>query len=130
MKAYRFYDETVTEFEKKQPTDQRPEKVQDELMGFLADRLKVYLRERGIRHDHVEAVFSLNGEDDLVRFIARVDALSRFLASVEGENLLAAYKRASNIVAIEEKGKMSHSMAKLRSINFSKMKSVRFSMRS
>ncbi len=103
MKAYRFYDETVTEFEKKQPTDQRPEKVQDELMGFLADRLKVYLRERGIRHDHVESVFSLDGEDDLVRFIARVDALSRFLASEEGENLLAAYKRASNIVAIEEK---------------------------
>ena len=58
---------------------------------------------RGIRHDHVESVFSLDREDDFVRFIARVDALSRFLASEEGENLLAAYKRASNIVAIEEK---------------------------
>ena len=103
MKTYGFYNETVAEFQRKQPADQRPEKVQEDLMRFLADRLKVYLRERGIHHDHAESVFALDGEDDLVRFIARVDALSRFLASEEGENLLAAYKRASNIVAIEEK---------------------------
>ena len=62
----------------------------------------MHLRECGVRHDHVEAVFAL-GANDLVRLLARVDALSGFLATDDGENLLAAYKRASNIVAIEEK---------------------------
>ncbi len=73
------------------------------LLDFFADRLKVTLREKGVRHDLIDAVFSLGGEDDLVRLMARVDALQSFIASDDGANLLTAYKRASNIVGIEEK---------------------------
>jgi len=75
----------------------------DDLLAFFAERLKVHLREKGVRHDLVSAVFALGGEDDLVRLLARVDALARFLESEDGANLLTAYKRASNIVRIEEK---------------------------
>ena len=74
-----------------------------DLLDFFADRLKVHLRDKGVRHDLVTAVFSLGGEDDLVRLLARVEALEGFLASDDGESLLVAYKRAANIVAIEEK---------------------------
>jgi glycyl-tRNA synthetase beta chain len=74
-----------------------------ELLDFFADRLKVALREKGIRHDLVSAVFALGGEDDLVRLLARVAALDGFLKSEDGANLLVAYRRASNIVRIEEK---------------------------
>jgi glycyl-tRNA synthetase beta chain len=74
-----------------------------ELLDFFADRLKVHLRERGVRHDLVAAVFALGGEDDLVRLLARVDALEGFLGSEDGANLLVAYRRAANIVRIEEK---------------------------
>jgi glycyl-tRNA synthetase beta chain len=63
----------------------------------------VHLRDKGVRHDLITAVFSLGGEDDLVRLLARVEALEGFLASDDGESLLVAYKRAANIVAIEEK---------------------------
>ncbi|ALG70796.1 glycyl-tRNA synthetase subunit beta [Azospirillum thiophilum] len=77
--------------------------VGGDLMSFFADRLKVVLREQGVRHDLVDAVFALGGEDDLVRLLARVKALQAFVGSEEGANLLAAYKRASNIVRIEEK---------------------------
>ena len=73
------------------------------LLEFFADRLKVHLRERGVRHDLIAAVFALGDEDDLVRLLARVAALDRFLASDDGANLLTAYRRARNIVAIEEK---------------------------
>ena len=73
------------------------------LLDFFADRLKVHLRDKGVRHDLVTAVFSLGGEDDLVRLLARVEALEGFLASDDGEPLLVAYKRAANIVGIEEK---------------------------
>jgi glycyl-tRNA synthetase beta chain len=73
------------------------------LLDFFADRLKVALREKGVRHDLISAVFALGGEDDLVRLLARVDALQDFLNSEDGENLLTAYKRAENIVRIEEK---------------------------
>jgi glycyl-tRNA synthetase beta chain len=73
------------------------------LLEFFADRLKVHLRERGVRHDLINAVFALGGEDDLVRLLARVEALSRFLASEDGANLLTAFRRANNIVEIEEK---------------------------
>ncbi len=73
------------------------------LLAFFAERLKVALREKGVRHDLIDAVFSLGGEDDLVRLLARVDALKNFLATEDGVNLLTAYRRASNIVAIEEK---------------------------
>ncbi|MFS2010922.1 glycine--tRNA ligase subunit beta [Azospirillum sp. CT11-132] len=77
--------------------------VGGDLMSFFADRLKVVLREQGVRHDLVDAVFALGGEDDLVRLLARVKALQAFVGSDEGANLAAAYKRASNIVRIEEK---------------------------
>jgi glycyl-tRNA synthetase beta chain len=77
--------------------------VADELVAFLADRLKVHLRERGVRHDVVAAAFAVGGEDDLVRLIARAEALQTFLGSEDGRNLLTAHRRASSIVAIEEK---------------------------
>jgi glycyl-tRNA synthetase beta chain len=75
----------------------------DDLMAFFAERLKVQMREKGIRHDVVDAVFSLGGEDDLVRLLARVEALQSFLGSEAGNNLLTAYGRAANIVRAEEK---------------------------
>ena len=74
-----------------------------DLLSFFADRLKVHLRERGVRHDLIAAVFGLAGEDDLVRLLARVGALSDFVTSDDGANLLTAYRRAANIVGIEEK---------------------------
>ena len=74
-----------------------------ELLEFLADRLKVALRDQGVRHDLIDAVFALESEDDLVRLLARVEALKGFLGGEDGANLLTAYRRASNIVAIEEK---------------------------
>jgi glycyl-tRNA synthetase beta chain len=75
----------------------------NDLLGFFADRLKVHLRDRGVRHDLVSAVFALGDEDDLVRLLARVDALARFVDSEDGANLLTAYRRAANIVRIEER---------------------------
>lgn len=81
----------------------KKEDVVADLLAFFADRLKVHLKDRGVRHDLVAAVFALGGEDDLVRLMARVEALSKFLASEDGANLLTAYKRAANMVRIEEK---------------------------
>lgn len=79
----------------------------DDLFQFLVDRLKVQLRDQGKRHDLVDAVFAL-GDDDLVRIVARVEALDAFLKTEDGANLLAGYKRAANILAAEEKkGKWS-----------------------
>ena len=72
------------------------------LLSFFGDRLKVHLRKKGVRHDLIDAVFSL-GEDDLVLVLARVDALEEFLSCDDGANLLVAYKRAANILKIEEK---------------------------
>jgi glycyl-tRNA synthetase, tetrameric type, beta subunit len=77
--------------------------VSDELLSFFADRLKVALKEKGTRHDLIDAVFSLGNEDDLVRLVARVEALQSFLTSEEGADLLAGYKRAANILKAEEK---------------------------
>lgn len=74
-----------------------------DVLAFFADRLKVAMREQGVRYDLVTSVFALGGEDDLVRLLKRVDALAAFLASEDGANLLTAYRRAANIVAIEEK---------------------------
>tara|TARA_R110000772_G_scaffold268571_1_gene396389 strand:- start:120649 stop:122700 length:2052 start_codon:yes stop_codon:yes gene_type:complete len=79
------------------------EAVGPDLMAFFADRLKVHLREQGVKHDHIDAVFALGGEDDLVRLLARVEALADFLGSDDGGNLLTAYRRAANILKIEEK---------------------------
>jgi glycyl-tRNA synthetase beta chain len=75
----------------------------ESLLSFIADRLKVALREKGTRHDLIDAVFSLGSEDDLVRLVARVEALQTLLNSDDGANLLTAYKRAANILKAEEK---------------------------
>jgi len=80
-----------------------PRKVRSDLLSFFAERLKVQQRETGVRHDLIDAVFSLGGEDDLVRLLARVTALQRFVETEDGANLLAGYKRAANILRIEEK---------------------------
>jgi glycyl-tRNA synthetase beta chain len=77
--------------------------VTNELLAFLADRLKVQLREQGARHDLVDAVFALEAQDDLVLIVRRVEALGKFLDTEDGKNLLAGYKRATNIIRIEEK---------------------------
>jgi glycyl-tRNA synthetase beta chain len=74
-----------------------------DLLAFFADRLKVQLREQGARHDLVDAVFALEDQDDLLLIVRRVEALAQFLDSEDGKNLLAGYKRATNIIRIEEK---------------------------
>ncbi|HWC63573.1 MAG TPA: glycine--tRNA ligase subunit beta [Rhizomicrobium sp.] len=71
--------------------------------NFISDRLKVALKEKGVRHDLIDAVFALGHEDDLVRLVARVEALQSFLKTDDGANLLAGYKRAANILKAEEK---------------------------
>ncbi|MDP6429486.1 MAG: glycine--tRNA ligase subunit beta [Rhodospirillales bacterium] len=76
---------------------------QSDLRIYMADRLKEQLRSQGVRHDLISAVFALGGEDDLIRLLARVDALGAFLETEDGANLLTAYKRAANILRIEEK---------------------------
>lgn len=73
------------------------------LLAFFADRLKVQLREQGARHDLVDAVFALEGQDDLLMVVRRVEALGKFLDTDDGKNLLAGTKRAANILRIEEK---------------------------
>jgi glycyl-tRNA synthetase beta chain len=87
------------------PKSASPERstIPDSLLAFLADRLKVYLREQGARHDLIEAVFSVGGADDLLMIVKRVEALARFLETEDGRNLLAGVKRATNIIRIEEK---------------------------
>jgi len=74
-----------------------------DLLSFFADRLKVQLREQGARHDLVDAVFALGGQDDLLMVVRRVEALGKFLDTDDGKNLLAGTKRAANILRIEEK---------------------------
>jgi len=75
--------------------------AEGELLDFFADRLKVQQREAGVRHDLIDAVFALGGEDDLLRLLARVKALQAFVATEDGANLLAGYKRAANILKKE-----------------------------
>ncbi len=79
------------------------EPVANDLLAFLADRLKVALRDKGIRHDVIDAAFQLGGQDDLTLLVARIRALQPFLATEYGANLLAGYKRAVNILTQEEK---------------------------
>lgn len=79
------------------------QKLPSDLLAFFADRLKVQLRDQGARHDLVDAVFALGGQDDLLMIVRRVEALGKFLESDDGKNLLAGTKRASNILSIEEK---------------------------
>ncbi|WP_230281069.1 glycine--tRNA ligase subunit beta [Croceicoccus sp. Ery15] len=75
--------------------------AEGDILDFFADRLKVQQREAGVRHDLIDAVFALGGEDDLVRLLARVYALQSFMESEDGANLLAGYKRAANILKKE-----------------------------
>ena len=87
-------------------TAMRPETAEahvDDLLSFLADRLKVYLRDKGARHDLIDAVFALGDQDDLLIIAKRVEALGSFLDSEDGLNLLAGYRRAANILRAEEK---------------------------
>jgi glycyl-tRNA synthetase beta chain len=78
-------------------------RVADALMAFIAERLKVALRDQGVRHDLIASVFALGGEDDLVRLVARTRELQRFLETEDGTNLLSGYRRAAKIVGIEER---------------------------
>ena len=74
----------------------------DDLLAFILDRLKVYLKDKGVRHDHIDAVLNQHG-DDLVAIVARIEALQAFLTTDDGENLMAGYKRAANILKSEAK---------------------------
>ena len=85
-----------------QDNDLRFGVAQGDLLDFFADRLKVQQREAGVRHDLIDAVFALGGEDDLVRLLARVHALQSFMDTEDGANLLAGYKRAANILKKED----------------------------
>jgi glycyl-tRNA synthetase beta chain len=88
-----------------QVTDSGPahrlDRTADELLDFFAERLKVQQRDAGVRHDLIDAVFALGGEDDLVRLLARVNALQSFVGTRDGADLLTAYKRAANILKKE-----------------------------
>lgn len=75
----------------------------EDLLNFFGDRLKVYLKDQGLPHDLIDAVFSLGGQDDLLMVVRRVEALSKFLDTDDGKNLLSGVKRAANILRIEEK---------------------------
>ncbi len=77
--------------------------VKRDLLTFFADRLKVFLKDQGKRHDLIDAIYSLGGQDDLALIVRRVEALDAFLKTDDGTNLLAGVKRAANILAIEEK---------------------------
>ena len=79
-----------------------PTDLIEQLLDFFADRLKVQQREAGVRHDLIDAVSALGGEDDLVRLLARVKALQEFVETEEGADLLTAYKRAANILKKEQ----------------------------
>jgi glycyl-tRNA synthetase beta chain len=85
------------------PDDARIHATTAGLLAFFADRLKVYLRDKGARHDLIDAVFALPGQDDLMIIVRRVEALGLFLDSEDGRNLLAGYRRAANILRAEEK---------------------------
>jgi glycyl-tRNA synthetase beta chain len=81
----------------------QPDAAASDVLTFFVERLQVALKERGVRHDLIQAVFALSGEDDLVRLVRRVEALQSFLATEDGANLLTGYRRAANILRIEEK---------------------------
>lgn len=104
----RHVEAAIAELERRSQADFDQAEIEADLLKlydlriFFADRLKVLLREQGERHDLVDAVFAL-GDDDIVRIVAKVNALSQFLATDDGRNLLAGYKRAVNILKAEEK---------------------------
>jgi len=92
---------SALDFQKAEAAD--PEAVVSDLFAFLGDRLKVHLKDEGARHDLIDAVFALEGQDDLFMVVKRVEALGAFVSSEDGANLLAGYKRAVNILRAEEK---------------------------
>ena len=85
------------------PDDARLRAITASLIAFFADRLKVYLRDKGARYDLIDAVFALPGQDDLLTIVWRVEALGQLLDTEDGKNLLAGYRRAANILRAEEK---------------------------
>ena len=85
------------------PDDARLRAITGSLLAFFADRLKVYLRDKGARYDLIDAVFALPGQDDLLTIVWRVEALGRLLDTEDGQNLLTGYRRAANILRAEEK---------------------------
>ncbi len=85
------------------PDDARLAATTKSLLDFFADRLKVYLRDKGARHDLIDAVYALPGQDDLLMVVWRVEALGRLLDAEDGKNLLAGYRRAANILRAEER---------------------------
>jgi glycyl-tRNA synthetase beta chain len=88
----------------------RAEIVAADLLSFLHDRLKVYLRDRGIRHDVIDACLAMPGNDDLTLLVKRAEALAAFLKTDDGENLLQGFKRANNILTqAEEKDGVEYS---------------------
>lgn len=105
--ASKYFDQVAAESHKAKYGHEREEEevpeIANDLLSFFADRLKVHLKAEGVRHDLIDAVFALGGEDDLVRVLARVDALGNLMGTDDGVNLLAAHKRAANILRIEEK---------------------------
>jgi glycyl-tRNA synthetase beta chain len=95
------FPSSVTEEQRPPSTSSGRTDWWDAILDFFADRLKVQQREAGVRHDLIDAVFALGGEDDLVRLLARVRALQAFAETTEGADLLAGYKRAANILKKE-----------------------------
>ena len=85
------------------PDDARLRAITGSLLAFFADRLKIYLRDKGARYDLIDAVFALPGQDDLLTIVWRVEALGRLLDSEDGQNLLTGYRRAANILRAEER---------------------------
>ena len=85
--------------------------LEAEIIGFIVDRLRVQLRAEGARHDVLTAVFAAGADDDLVRLLARTEAVAALLGTADGANLLAAYRRAANILRIEEKKDGPHDAA-------------------
>lgn len=102
-KAISKYPQSIFKVNKSEKPKEKQERIVIELMEFFADRLRVLLKDQDIRHDIIESVFDEGSEDDLTRLVNKAKALSVFLNSEDGTNLLAAYKRATNIVQIEEK---------------------------
>jgi glycyl-tRNA synthetase beta chain len=102
-RAYASFDGTVLQGKRDVTEFGSPDTKVLDLLAFFADRLKVHLRETGARHDLIDAVFALPGQDDLLMIVRRVQALGTFLDSEDGKNLLVGYRRAANILRAEEK---------------------------
>ena len=92
-------------------TDQHVDLLAFEILEFLAERLRVQLRGEGARHDVLAAVFAAGADDDITRLLRRTDAVSTLLGQDDGANLLAAYRRAANILRIEERKDGPHTDA-------------------